>query len=327
MSKNKAVETAAKLVKFINLTERKYALYNRHEIMEILDISESTFYRYYNRLQEVAEIPLYYDKEKEGYKIRGDYHLKPPKFSTSELLALIFSANVILQNKNFPYYQEINLALAKLVATLPDKANKLLPLLNDRISFNLSPVIDYAEYSDSFYELNQAIQDEYNVWVKYYSKSSDELSERILSPYALTFDNGIMYLIAYCHLRGEVRIFRVNRIREFKKTNDNFKYPDDFSIKEYLGSAWGVERREEEIEVEIIFRGDAIDWVKEHQYHPSQEIKEVEAGVVMSFTTCSINEVVKWVMGFGSEAEVLEPKFLRDKVKDEVRKMSEVYDG
>ncbi|AGB40917.1 putative transcriptional regulator [Halobacteroides halobius DSM 5150] len=324
--KDDNLKKISKLIKFINLTETKYATYDREELMDILDISETTFYRYLKQLNNEVEVPIKYDRKTKGYKIRQDYYMKPPQLTLSETLALVVSSNSILNNSQLPYYEETNMAITKIIASLPDNMTDLLSGFEDKIDFSLNSLVDYGECRDIFNKLRDAIQNETNVWMQYYSYNKDKISERVVSPYILNFKKGFLYLIAYCHKRNDTRMFRLDRIKKMKVTKDKFKYPDDFSLKEYLGNAWGVMRSGDDVEVKIKFTGDIARWIKDNNYHPTQEVEELEGdSVLMSFVTCSLNEVKGWVMKYGANAEVLEPQSLRDEIKEDIERMNQVY--
>ncbi|MCK8816756.1 WYL domain-containing protein [Natroniella sulfidigena] len=314
-----------RLIKLISLVEGKYARYDRQDIMDILDIKKSSFYRYLKELEK-ADIPIDYDQKAGGYKIREDYHMTPPNLTISEALALVVGGNSILSNSDLPYFKEMNMAIAKLMASLPDKTREMLSQLEDRIHFSLNTLVDYEKHGEVFNLLNDAIREESNLWIKYYSHTGNKVSERTVSPYILNLKKGFIYLIAYCHKREEVRVFRIDRIREIEVTANKFKYPEEFSLKQYLGNSWGIMRGEEDIKVKVKFSGDLARWMKESNHHRTQEIEELEDGsIIMSFVSCGFNEIKGWILKYGADAEVIEPKSLREEIKAEVKKMGEVY--
>ncbi|MBM7556088.1 helix-turn-helix transcriptional regulator [Halanaerobacter jeridensis] len=316
----------SKLIKFISMTEQKYSTYSREEIMDALNISESTFYRYLKQLREEVEIPIEKDQRTDGYKIREDYYMTPPDLSVSEALSLVLAGNNILNNLEFPYCNEVNMATAKLMATLPEETNYLLSNLENKIHFNLKSLVDYNNYSEVFNTLQQGIQETKKVRIEYDSASKNEVTKRKISPYALDFNEGALYVYAHCNLRQDMRVFRVDRIKGIELLDLSFIYPDDFSVEDYLGTAWGVECGKEEEEIKIKFTGRAVRKVKENNYHSTQELEEInEDEVVMTINTCSFNEVKEWILGFGAEAEVLKPERLREEVREEVDKLREVY--
>lgn len=318
-------EKTWRLIKLISLLEGKHAQYTRQRLTDILDISESSFYRYRETLEE-AGIPIVYDQKTKRYKIREDYYMTPPELTPSEALALVVGGNSILNNRELPYSKEMNLAIAKIMAVLPERTKSLLSSLGDKINFNLRSLVDYGEYGEIFTTLNEAIKEELNVHIKYYTFFRDDVTERTVSPYVMHFNDGTLYLVAYCHWREEIRMFRVDRIQEIELTDNSFRYPEDFSIEEYLETAWKVERGEEEKVVEIEFSGRAARWVKEHRWHPTQELKELKGDkVLMKVITGSMHELKTWVLGFGAEAEVIKPESLRKAVVEEVKGMYQEY--
>ncbi|TDX59018.1 helix-turn-helix transcriptional regulator [Orenia marismortui] len=321
----KISDKAWKMIKMVSLIEGKHSQYSRQDIQRILGIKKNSFYRYKNCLEE-AGVPIYYNRKLKAYKIRKDYYLRQPHLSLSEILALVASSNSILNDSELPYYEEINTSLAKITASLPDKVQAVLEPLKSRIHFSLNSLVDYSESREIHALLEDAIQEESNVWIKYYSYKRDKASERVVSPYILDFKKGFLYLIAYCHNKNETRMFRVDRIKDSKVTEDKFKYPDDFSLKKYMGNSWSVMRGDKDVKVKVKFTGDIARWIKENKYHPTQEVEELEYdSIIMSFTTSGLSEVKGWILKYGSSAEVLEPESLREEIKDEIKGMMGVY--
>ena len=188
------------------------------------------------------------------------------------------------------------------------------------------PFVELEEHQQKFNKLKEAINDEKRIDVNYYSMSSNQTTKRKLDPYNLFFNNGAPYLYAYCHLREEKRIFRIDRIKELQLTAETYKLPDDFSLAEELDNAWGVEQGKEEMEVEVEFSGRAARFVPEYHWSDKQEIKSISKNeIIFKVKTSSREEIKKWILGYGSEAEVLQPDDLRKEIKQEIEKMLENY--
>ena len=64
--------------------------------------------------------------------------------------------------------------------------------------------------------IEHAIHDQRDLCMRYYTGSRGEFSERIITPIAVTAEK---YLVAYCHLRGEERVFRLSRIVQLSPVN------------------------------------------------------------------------------------------------------------
>ena len=72
-------------------------------------------------------------------------------------------------------------------------------------------------------------------------------------------------------MRGEVRIFALDRIKMFHQTKDTFEIPEDFSLDEFIGASFGVFQGEP-IHIKIWFSPDVAGYLKEKIWHESQEI-------------------------------------------------------
>ena len=67
-------------------------------------------------------------------------------------------------------------------------------------------------------------------------------------------------------------------------------------------------------------------WIRERDWHPSQKIEELPSGeLILRLSVGGLGEVKRWVMGYGSHAEVIEPESLRREIEAEVKKMKKIY--
>ena len=70
------------------------------------------------------------------------------------------------------------------------------------------------------------------IWKK---KSREEQPKnRMIDPYGMVYWNNKWYTVAFCHLRNEIRSFRVDRILLIKCTQIIFKRPEAFSAREFF---------------------------------------------------------------------------------------------
>jgi predicted DNA-binding transcriptional regulator YafY len=69
------------------------------------------------------------------------------------------------------------------------------------------------------------------VWLRYRSREERE-TERQFDPYNLVYTIGLWYVIGFCHLRQDVRTFRLDRIQELRLVNDTFTRPANFDAME-----------------------------------------------------------------------------------------------
>jgi predicted DNA-binding transcriptional regulator YafY len=76
------------------------------------------------------------------------------------------------------------------------------------------------------------------------------------------------------------------------------------------------------IEVELLFSKTAAVWVKDKRWHPSQETGPMKDGRLrMALKVADTDELVGWILSFGSQVRVVRPENLFVKVRDEARKI------
>ena len=150
--------------------------------------------------------------------------------------------------------------------------------------------------------------------------------ERLVDPYTLLPYLRSWYLVGFCHLRGEVRMFKVDRIERLARVGERYELPDDFDLGAYLGATWGLLRGEagEPEEVEVEFSPEAAPWVRDEQWHPSQRVEDLPGGRVrLHFRAGITPELRRWVLGFGRQARVIRPASLAAWVTEEARAVGE----
>lgn len=82
--------------------------------------------------------------------------------------------------------------------------------------------------------LEQAVAEQRSVTIVYFSMSREEFTTRRVDPYGLKPDGDLLWMIAYCHLREDMRVFRVDRIKEAELTDHAFTPPASFSVEEFF---------------------------------------------------------------------------------------------
>jgi predicted DNA-binding transcriptional regulator YafY len=131
-----------------------------------------------------------------------------------------------------------------------------------------------------------------------------------------------MYVVGYCHLRREIRVFAVERIRSAAVLRETFVVPPGFDVDAYLRDAWGIVRGEL-IAVRAVFSRAMAPYIRERLWHPSQELRELTGGrLELRLRIADTGEVRRWLLGFGAEAEVLEPVALRETIAREAQRLA-----
>jgi predicted DNA-binding transcriptional regulator YafY len=189
-------------------------------------------------------------------------------------------------------------------------------------SVGLGPHKGYREHRQTIDLISRAIDKRRTAQMRYFSASRGNITRREVDPYYLRFAAGGLYLIGYCHLRKEVRMFAVERIRSITLTDHPYQMPLDFKVDEYVQDALGIMRSGRRVEVELLFCKKAAAWIKDKTWHPSQETWLLRDGrLKMTLKVAENDELVGWILSFGSAVRVVQPEALRQKVKAEAREI------
>ena len=275
---------------------------------------------------EAAYIPLVTERGNGRTRWRlmdGYRQVLPLTLSPTELMALVFSRDLLKPLDGTELKASLDSALNKAAAALPAEGTRYLEQLRSHFSVGLGAHKTYRQHKQTIDQLHRAINQTRTVQMRYYTASRDRTGRRDVDPYSLRYADGGLYLIGHCHLRQEVRMFAVERIRSLTLTNRPCQMPLDFDVNAYMKDALVV-MRGTPIEVELLFDKPTSAWVKDRQWHPSQKTTEREDGrLAMSIRAADTRELVGWVLHFGSGVQVVSPEAFRDKVRAEARKIYE----
>jgi predicted DNA-binding transcriptional regulator YafY len=78
--------------------------------------------------------------------------------------------------------------------------------------------------------------------------------------------------------------------------------------------------------VEVLFTKEAAATVTEGIWHHTQKVKRNKDGTVtLTFRVDGLNEIIRWVLGWGSRATVIQPPELRDLIFAQLDDSLRVY--
>jgi predicted DNA-binding transcriptional regulator YafY len=178
-----------------------------------------------------------------------------------------------------------------------------------------------------WHQLESACRQRQSVQMVYYTASRDAVSERKFDPYLLHLYRGTNpYVIGYCHQRQEPRWFRVDRIRALTILEATFVQDPTFDAKDHLEMIFQHEAGGVPQTVAIWFDAKTAPFIRERRWHPTQEIKEYPDGsLTLSMMVRGLNDLKRWVLGYGKGAVVQTPPELVALVKQEAEGMIRQY--
>ena len=230
--------------------------------------------------------------------------------------------------KDSPVYEKAKEFLTKEEAKLQSFRNTNTNSANySRILFMGAPEADIKkEIWDKIYKamgMNAVLQIEYTPEGKTKSETYK------VQPYQLIFDNGIWELWAYC-LRQKhegMRLFNLSRISSvgILELSGKFFLPKNYSFKNFVVGNFGCFNDENPQAYKIKFHKDSYAWLysKDRIWGAKQTIEECDDGYILSFEASQFKPILRWILGWGKDAEPLEPADLVKCWKDTVLEMAE----
>lgn len=297
------------------------------ELAQEMDCHPRTVYRDLEALQ-LAGFPIYTDKV-DGKNLWSlldtvKHHIPVP-FSLPELMALYFTRDMMKVFKGTAFSDSLESLFQKVKTTLPPESIKYLKTVEQTMQVTIKPYKDYARFRGIIDRANDAAVKRKTVEIVYYTMSRKKETKRKVDPYRVWFFNGTFYLIGLCHMRNEVRIFALDRIKLLHQTRESFDIPEGFSLEEFTRPSFGVFQGPL-TRVRIWFSPEVAGYVKEKVWHESQSIQEQKDGsIIFEAEVAGTDEIGYWVLGWGSHAEVLEPESLREEIRAEVESLTGRY--
>jgi len=240
-----------------------------------------------------------------------------------ECLALFLAERLLHQYRGTPLAEDLQRLFQKITFLLPDAISLDPEHLAQAYSIRAQPT-DPGE-ADHFRQLIRAVRDGRQLELLYWTASRGETNRRVVDPYHLIAVDGDWFLVAYCHLREDKRMFAPGRIREMRETGERFERPDDFRIAEFLDPSFRKVRGNGPLkEVRLRFSPMAARYVRERVWHPTQQLDDQpDGGVVLTLRVNHLVEVKRWALWWGADCEVLSPEELRKGITRELQTMTE----
>ena len=182
---------------------------------ETLEVSERTIYRDIADLQ-ASGVPI--DGEAGvGYVMRAGYDLPPLMFTRDEIVALVAGARLIRAWGGIAMARAAEEALVKIEAVLPDaersRANQIqIHAIAEEMTPQVRARID---------EIERAVETRRRLALSYID-AEEQRTERTIRPLGLWFWGKVWTLVAWCELRNDFRMFRLDRIAKMADSGESF---------------------------------------------------------------------------------------------------------
>jgi predicted DNA-binding transcriptional regulator YafY len=254
-----------------------------------------------------------------------DKYLAPLRLNIFEALSLFIAARLLSRQskERDPHVESL---LEKLADTLPPPVSR--HVLKSAEAIRRSP--ENKEYVRTLESLMRAWMNGQTVRMWYQSAWQDNVKERLFDIYFIEPLEHVYscYVIGLDHSHGEIRSFKVKRIRRIEMTEERYRIPSKFDIFQRWANSWGIVAAADAppIHVKLRFTKNIAFMIKEAVWHHSQKIEDTEdGGCLLTVTVSDLSEIKLWIRAWGAEVEVLEPESLRLDVARDAKNVYSLY--
>jgi predicted DNA-binding transcriptional regulator YafY len=202
------------------------------ELADRLEVDVRTIRRYITMLQDLG-IPVEAERGRYGaYYLRPGFKLPPMMFTDDEALAVVLG---LLAARKIGLASEapaIEGAIAKVERVLPEAVRAQVQAVQETLVMDFAPPRTMPR-NDIVVTLSAAVQQRKCVRMVYRAFNEEETT-RVVDAYGLVCRPGYWYAVGYCHLRQDMRSFRLDRIVGVELCEEGFTRPEDFDCLAFV---------------------------------------------------------------------------------------------
>ena len=244
----------------------------------------------------------------------------------AEMFALLVAHKAIEQYQTTPFHKPLQMAFQKLTGQLNSGERYSLMDFDGALSFRaFAPEVTDME---RFEAVTRAVQQRRTLGFEYRKPGQRKAEFRRVRPYHLTCNENLWYLIGYDLARSDMRTFVVGRVCGPVFVGEKFQKPKGFNLNRYLRGSFTMMKGEGDYEVVIEFDAWATDMIRGRLWHSTQQVRELpKGGSHLHMRLSGLEEVERWVLGWGTHANVVGPRVLAERVGGIARELVARYGG
>jgi predicted DNA-binding transcriptional regulator YafY len=290
------------------------------DLAATFETSKRTIYRDIQALCE-SGVPVV-SRAGVGYSLVEGYFLPPVSFSADEATMLLLGGDFVAQNFDAQYRDAASSASRKIEAVLSEKLRGEVEYLRDSITFVAPATLASSESASFLPQLRRAIIERRTIRFDYHTRYSQDgrasRNTRDADPYAMWHYGDAWYLAGHCHLRRDIRNFRLDRISALRLLDKTFNRPPNFKLEPPVDD-------QRNLKVVALFSPEAAPWVRESRSYYIDSMEDVADGLLVTMRVRVENEIFQWLFSWGSQVRILEPESLRRRLVTEAGKILENY--
>ncbi|HEY5256786.1 MAG TPA: WYL domain-containing protein [Candidatus Baltobacteraceae bacterium] len=261
-----------------------------------------------------ADFPWYFDRAANAYRFADGYSLKRLELDGDELFGLVAmrSLGASLGGSIGAYIGDVT---DKLVGS--SRGAKERVATRSPLAFRLTE-IDLGEQGDKVFELLSAAERSSRSVAFAYRDKEGRVTQRTVDPYGFVVSGGRVYCVAHDHARKAMRTFAVDSVEAADVMAKTFVKPSDFDVEAYAASTIsGVLSDGAATEVTVRFEPRVAKAASAAKVVADRTVAQRDDGSVeIAYRVANADELVRWVLGWGEQAEIVAPESARARARE-----------
>jgi predicted DNA-binding transcriptional regulator YafY len=279
------------------------------------NICDSTIEKDLFAMRMEHDAPIKYSKVSRGYYYENEnYSIDDIPLTSEDLNAIQFAAKTLMQFRDIDMFKQFGNAIDKIVDRVTIAENPLDEKIQDHVQFEKG--INTAG-NHFLSRLLEAIQNSKLVTFDYTSFATDKSKCRTVTPLLLKEYRNRWYLISHDEEKRKIITYALERMEAVAITSHDGVVPKEFSPENFFEHTIGIEFKASNI---------ASKYIESQPFHSTQKTLKIGKNKTsFSLKVIVTEELIREVLSYGGEIEVISPASLRDKIVDRVIDMINTY--
>jgi predicted DNA-binding transcriptional regulator YafY len=290
------------------------------------NISDSTIEKDLFAMRLEHDAPIKYSKREKGYYYTEEgFSINDIPLSEDEIESIKFATNTLIQFRDSAMFKQFGFAIDKIFDRINISSDPNADDISHLVQFEI-PVSSAG--NDLLAPLLNAIRHKYVVTFDYASfvngiKKAREVVALMLKEYRNRW-----YLISFDLDKSTIITYALERIDNMVITEKNNTSEINFNAEQFFKNAIGITANENSTVENVILKADNISakYIQSQPFHHSQEvITEGEKQTTFSLQVLISEELIRLILSYSGEVEVVKPIGLRETIVSRIEKMNQIY--
>ena len=256
-----------------------------------------------------------------GYVLERQSIFPSVKLTDSEREAFVAGFEYLLARNDFMEIEGYKRAMEKVTSAIINRDSVMEETM---LAYHFPLVMPQEELEKRYFAIQQCILNKTVFEIEYLSQKN-EVTKRAIHPYKLFMYNNAWFVLGFDERRGDIRYFKLNRIQDFVVQHRKFVQSLTYKESDYLDE-FGMKNNGEWYPIKLKLTGNYAMLVKERIYGKNQTVEEVDdTATILSVEMQNKSDIVKFVLGYGENCEVLEPAWLKERLVETLELIKNKY--